>query len=510
MTMNSRVTMFLAAATLALAASAKVGEKGFKNLFFDDQRIFLRENLKRVMGHPEPIAAYQDPVYDTPLCSGWTFRCDDGKYRMAYMVLKDTHVDQSGNVVGADAPKAKLKRVAALALAVSDDAVNWKPNAPHVVSDDTWDLGEIACVVEDTRRERSADERYLALCCTKFIDSEFRHANYLMASPDLVHWRKIPNGVTWHDVGTEPITSCFWNPSQRAYTLLTRPQCGERRVGWSLTKDFRTFTPPQFCMQCGPEDEPMAELYGALGFEYDGWYVALPFLYGNQQLDRQWKGGQGNMVPYLAYSLNGLNYQRVFHEPFFRPSDPKLVALTGRVCPMLWPASTLRDKDGSLLIYAVADGFDHGRFFQARRESWITTWRLREDGFVKLVSENPDNFSRLCTRPNIWRDGELEVNLKCRGIATVMVLEKLNENNQFRTVPGFHHHDCENFVGDSTRWTPKWKKRTLSELKGKNVAFEVKFWDGELYSISGDMTPVMYVQQEQYLRLGKDPFRPGW
>ena len=495
-----------------LGASAAVGEKGFKNLFFDDQRLFMRENLRREMGHPEPIAAYQDPDYDTPLMSGQVFKCDDGKFRMVYMVLVDGKVDYQGNVVGADANGPKVRRNVAIALAESDDGVRFRPAKPHLVSDPSWDLGELACVVEDKKAPPA--ERYKALGCTKFLDDEFRHANYIMVSPDLVHWKKWGD-VTWHEVGTEPITSCFWNPSQQAWTLLTRPQCGERRVGWSLTKDFKAYTPPQFCMQCDPEDEPLAELYGALGFEYDGWYVALPLLYGNQPQKTWWKGAEGTMIPHLAYSLNGTNFQRVFHEPFIDGSDEALSALTGRTCPMVWPACARRDADGSLLIYAVCDGFDHGRFFQGRRESWIVTYRLREDGFVKLVTENGNQVSRVCTRENLWRGGELTVNLSCRGMATVAVLVPNNADsrkaNAMRCVAaGYSHNDCKPFVGDSTHWTPTWAGGGLDKFKGKSLTFEIRFWNGEIYSISGDMTPMMYVQARQWDLFKADPYRAGW
>jgi len=80
-----------------LAADANTFANGrrFKHLFFDDQRLFVRENLRRELGRPVPVAKYQDPCYDTPLCLSRVFVCPDGKYRMMFVQtqLLDRGVD---------------------------------------------------------------------------------------------------------------------------------------------------------------------------------------------------------------------------------------------------------------------------------------------------------------------------------------------------------------------------------------------------------------------------------
>mgnify|MGYP003314519110 CR=1 FL=1 len=222
------------------------------------------------------------------------------------------------------------------------------------------------------------------------------------------------------------------------------------------------------------------------------------------------KGRMGTMTPQLAYSMNGLNFQRVFHRPFLCGNDPSLVALTGTKCPMVWPGSVRRDADGSLVLHTVCCGFDHGGFYRANRDTWIVAWRLREDGFVRLVSEDPSKDSVIGTRDTLWRGGELRVNLACRGQATVAVFAPTKPGGLLAPVPGYGHADCEPFTGDSTRWTPTWRGGSLEAFKGRRIAFELRFRDGEAYSLAGNMTPMMWVQVQQYEEACVDPTRPGW
>jgi hypothetical protein len=64
---------------------------------------------------------------------------------------------------------------------------------------------------------------------------------------------------------------------------------------------------------------------------------------------------------------------------------------------------------------------------------------------------------------------------------------------------GFSHEDCIAFEGASTNWTPEFKSgKKISDLEGKTLIFELKFEDGEIYSIYGEMTPVFNVPAARY------------
>ena len=490
----------------------------FKYLFFDDQRLFARENLVRKYGTPELIedAFYRDPNVDMNLSGSCVFKCPDGKYHMIYHGIgDDTNAGGIGNVA-CDAT-GKRKRRAFVCAAVSDDGIHFTPRMtgadscagtpefPNSVSDATWDLGELGCVVED--RKAPAEERYKALMVTSFKDDEFRHRDYLMASPDLIRWHKMPG--TWHQVGTEPIVSCFYNKCYDNFTIICRPDCGERRVGYAETSDFKTFTAPLHCLQVDSLDQPLDELYGMPAFEYDNWYIGFPYLYGGQPQKNWWKGAEGTMHCELAYSLNGKNFQRSLRTPFICGWDQQTIDKFGKVCPIVWPNWMLRKEDGSILVYAQIIPKDHGWLMKSTGESALAVYRLREDGFICLASER-DKTARLATRENIWHGGELTVNIRCSAPATVAVLRPDVQAQTCRPIEGFSHEDCAAFCGDNCRWVPEWKGGKLDSLKGRNLVFEICFGGGELYSLSGDCTPVMFVEARKHELFGTLPTRKGW
>jgi hypothetical protein len=75
-----------------------------------------------------------------------------------------------------------------------------------------------------------------------------------------------------------------------------------------------------------------------------------------------------------------------------------------------------------------------------------------------------------------------------------------------RPLPGYTHEDCIPFSGDSRDFCPVYKSgKTLDELIGKTIVFEIRFTDGTLYSISGDYTDVFNTQAARYRKLGIMP-----
>ena len=80
-----------------------------KQLFFDDNKLFGRDNVVRKYGRPELISVYNDGVCSTDYCTGNVFRLDNGKYRMLYY-------GHSNEFSGKK-----------LFSAISDDGVNFMP-----------------------------------------------------------------------------------------------------------------------------------------------------------------------------------------------------------------------------------------------------------------------------------------------------------------------------------------------------------------------------------------------
>ena len=166
-----------------------------------------------------------------------------------------------------------------------------------------------------------------------------------------------------------------------------------------------------------------------------------------------------------------------------------------------------------MLIYATASLLEHGPAFSATESvGRIYVYSLRKDGFICLGSDDKECESVVAVRENLWNGRELSINL-CAKKATVAVyktnkVENVGMNALAFTelVPGFSHEDCIPFNGDSKEWIVKYKNgRTLDELKEYTLAFEVKFYDGEIYSISGDMIPLFNTEGERYRTLKKLP-----
>lgn len=232
------------------------------------------------------IEVYQDPWLDTSISDAFVFQRPDGKYHMIFQGFADSPVCVNDENVAETAGQSRVCRKDFVAAAISDDGVHFTPRLtgnescknnppfPHSVSDGDWDMGELGCVIEDP--DAPADERYKALMSSAIKDSEQCYCvdEYLMASGDLIHWHRIPD-VLWHKVGTEPIISCFRNKIYDNFTIICRPDWGQRRVGFVETKDFRKFTEPSHCLQVDSLDEPLAELYGMPAFEYDNWYIGM-------------------------------------------------------------------------------------------------------------------------------------------------------------------------------------------------------------------------------------------
>ena len=240
-----------------------------KIFFFDDEKLFGRDNVCRVYGRPTlvPDSIYSDGVISTDYGSLSVLRCDDGKYRMIYM----GRAIETGEM--------------GCFMAISDDGVHFTPENVAAKVDLPGRLfnhellklspeAEIGTVIED--RLAPPAERYKMLVC----DGDFgalRIKTPLYVSPDLYHWSRVPD-VEWGG-GNEPLAGAFYNEHRGCYTIIRRPFWGVRRAGYSETTDWRTYSEFTPCIQCDAVDEPLAEIYGMPSFAYEGVYIGFVHLY---------------------------------------------------------------------------------------------------------------------------------------------------------------------------------------------------------------------------------------
>ncbi len=477
-----------------------------KILFFDDDLLYERENVMRGLGTPEFVrdAVFSDGKTVTPLATPWVFRLPDGRYRMVYQGL------ERGNLSN--------RR---LYGAVSADGMHFTPEdysgfldiPDRFAANEIFRVGggdgeEVGTIFEDfcATSPESRFRMILTLCVGNGPTPETSHycKSVFYVSPDLIHWRRETEAE--NPLRCEPMMSAFCNADTRRMTLVNRPWWGVRKAGILETGDWKTFSDYTVVLQADSLDTPLAELYGMIAFAYDGMYIGLPHIYDGALPGLNPKYFGGTMKPQLAYSYNGRNWFRSIRKPFLSGCPEDDASRRNDPRPMVWATGNARDADGNVLLYAAATKMEHGpAFHDPKSEADIFVYRLRKDGFVCLRTRDASRESAVATRQIVWHGGPLHININaCR--ATVALFETTRVWGQPEPIAGFGHADCVPIEGDCADWTPAWRDgRAAAELSGRVITAEIRFTDGELYSISGDMTTVFGTQANRYLAGGGLP-----
>ena len=170
--------------------------------------------------------------------------------------------------------------------------------------------------------------------------------------------------------------------------------------------------------------------------------------------------------------------------------------------PILW----------NIYFYCSASEYEHGPAFRQPGKGMVLVMRLRADGFISLVAESADEPAVLATREKVWHGGELHVNLRAKRATMAVYCSSETENlggnvlGISHLIEGCAHEDCVPFEGDSTDWVPQFKSgKTLDSLTGKTLVFELRWEDGEVWSLSGNYTDVFNTQAARYRKFGVLP-----
>lgn len=466
-----------------------------KNLFFDDNKLFGRDNVVRKYGKPEMVAVYNDGVTSTDYPCVFSFRLDNGKYRLLYFAK------------GKDFEGMKLFS------AISDDGINFSPEQLYDLSENpekkfshevmTLIEGqEVAYIYEDKYCD-NPDERYKLLMGDGSDMANLQINDTVYTSPDLINWN-LKEGCIWGD-GTEPLTSVFYNKKHKTHTIIERSFWGVRYAGYKETKDWETFTKYQPCVNVDSLDERLAEVYGMYAFEYDDMYIGLVQLYRGLNSEYNAKFSNGIIDTQLAYSLDGRYWLRSLREPFISGVDCDW----DTKYKMVWVPGMIRCDDGSVNFYASASEFEHGQGFGNLGSGKILVFKMRCDGFISLSTDKKDEEASVITREKVWHGGNIHVNLKAEKATMAVYLSGQNVMvggnvlGASAVIEGFTHEDCVEFSGDSTDWEPQYKSgKKIADLAGKTLVFELKFTNGEVFSFSGDFTDVYNTQAARYREFG--------
>lgn len=450
-------------------------------LFFDDYRLFGRAGTERAYGVPELAAVYTDPLFSTDYPSPFVVK-KDGRTFMLYM------------------GKHRETKQAALLAAVSDDGIHFVPwDTTEIEIENRLSINELMPLWRDKEPfgliecpEASADERYKMILTDCEYGRRFEVFAYVLASPDLLHWHRCGGEIPgW---STEPIGGIFRNEQKGGYTILHRTTWGNRDVGYTDTKDFVSFSPYELCMRQDSLDAPLDEIYGMPAVPYAGMFIGFPCIYTDNAPSRCVKFNPGNTYPQLAYSWDGHHWQRSLRTSFL-PDYHGQPSLS-------WLMSAQTEENGDILLYAAHSDEAHGVAFSSNKTGVIRVYRLRKDGFIRLTAG--EKTATVITREWIFGGGELAVNLSAE-YATAAILTTDEEDTRFvdvlgrgRPVPGFDHGDCEPFSGDSTAWVPHFSGGSLDRFRDKTVLIEIRYRNGDLYSLSGALTPITSAAAGRY------------
>lgn len=443
----------------------------YTQLFFDDSRLFGRAGTTREFGTPTLAREYRDPDFSTDYVSPWVLR-RGSEYVMLYMGVQ-----------------RESKRHALLA-AVSDDGLCFRPldctsvELPERLADhqimEFQPSEEVLTVYEDPLATEG--ERYRLILTALDWGERFGATGSVYSSPDLVHWKKTLAEIP--GFASEPIGGAFYNAERGCTTVIHRRTWGCREAGYQDTVDFRDFSPFELCMRQDSLDAPLDEVYGMPAFSYAGMYIGFPILYSENAASRRAKFNPGNIYPQLAYSWDGHHWQRSLRKSF-------LPDYKGQPS-MFWLTSMQSLPDGQIALYATHTDEPHGVAFHTNKSGVVRIYTLVKDGFIGLEA---DGDATVTTREFLYHGGDIQINLDA-GYATCAIFDSTGENgdaNLFgegHVVPGFDHTDCTPFSGEATAWVPSFSGGALERFKGRTILVEVRYRQGTLRSISGDLTPL--------------------
>lgn len=440
-------------------------------LFFDDSRLFGRGGTTRTYGTPALACEYSDPAFSTDYCSPWVLRVD-GQYVMLYM---GTH---------------RSSKQHAVLAAVSDDGLHFVPLdctdvplANRLSDNEIMPLAageEPLTVYDDPAAPPSC--RFRMIMTRLDWDVRFGAYGSVLSSPDLIHWTE-----TLHEIpgfASEPVGGAFYNEARGCTTIIHRRTWGFREAGYQDTADFVHFTEHEVCLRQDSLDDPLDEIYGMPAFSYAGMYIGFACLYTDNQPSRCTKFAPGNTYPQLAYSWDGHHWQRSLRQSFLPEyrGQPSL----------FWLTSMQPLPDGSLALYGTHSDEPHGTAFHENKTGVIRVWTLRRDGFIGL---HADDDATVTTREFLYHGGDIRINLDA-SCATCAVLDSTGLNGDVNVfgsghpVPGFDHGDCAPFSGSDTDWVPSFSGGSLDRFIGKTILIEIRYREGTLWSVSGELTPL--------------------
>ena len=470
-----------------------------KQLFIDDYVIQRMDHVKRMLN--PAVKAPNNPIIeaDRPWESNY-LRCNqvlydpkDGLFKMWYTSYREfrgtkdagdgyrTQWSRDGDGYARERvpdpyhyfndPNGSLQ---AFCFATSKDGFNWeKPNLGKVEFQGSRDNNILPPGTrfpnmldpnekDPSRRYKSAADDY------KYHGYHFGRIN-LYHSPDGIEWTTAPENREM-DISDKqgrwgPNSFMGWDPIKGVYVthiescLHRRCPLGKRITGRSESPDFIRWSEVETIMIPDDRDAPDVEFYAFPAFTYEGIYIGVPWIFQTTE---------GLHYPQLAFSRDGITYQRPFREALVKLGDHG-------------------DFDETTL-YLRNPFFQNGRiWFYYSGGNWrgpeplydrgdkqlfaIGLATLPEDGFVSLIAGKLDP-GKVLTRVITFTGNRLYVSMQAAkhtwgaGPAQVKV-EILNSAHT--PISGFTLQDADNLDSTGKHLVTWGGKSDVGHLGGKPV-----------------------------------------
>jgi hypothetical protein len=489
--------------------------RGNRQLLVDNLVIEHMDNLQKVLHQPTKHEANPVLIPDRP----W-----EGNRAMGVAVIRD---EEAGHY------KLWYRAESGwMAYATSDDCIYWdKPNLGIRESDGSKDnnLVELARVGDEVVNYRwdgnviddplEADParryKYFGVCPRPVFGI------YVAFSPDGIRWEGRPQPVL--DSSNEPAladkNSLMVDTARGRYVGITKREMvnpfGRGDYGMihrcqcvTFSDDFETWTDPLLALRPDDRDPPEMQVYGMMGFNYEGMYLGLA--------DMFWSGETGprerTIDIQLVCSRDAETWWRAGDRQTFIPTggegswDPYLVI------PLTSPPVEMNDE----LWFFYSGSAQRHRYALAehrRREPWSAPGhpedpplapgaprtamgiaRLRRDGFVS-VDAGPDG-GRLLTKPLVFEGEYLRVNADARrgSIRAELFEAKRVEGLATRNsaamnwaieepLPGYSLEDSIPLETDTTDGVLRWRDSGgIGQLSGRYIVIRFHLADASLYS----------------------------
>ena len=411
------------------------------------------------------------------------------------------------------------------AFAESADGITWEKPELGLIEIRGTKMNNLAMtdlcwinIIEDPRSD--ADERYTMLYFGRgaakpgafrgWLAGDGAWGWCLASSPERLRWQPHADNPVYTDAG-DAGSLLGWDERQQQYVAYLRPWAHSwvesgtghdaktvptdqfmeqypycRMIGRTVSDDLVHWSTTQTVIGPDGVDSPDSEYYSMPVLPYQGWYVGLLYMLHAEPGDPNRPRKQGLMDTRLAFSRDGITWQR--------PDDRQpLIARGARGewdMGMVGPNQGLIEKDGKIWLYYSGMTGEHretkayrkagknaGLFAMGRLNSGIGLAWLRQDGFVSL--DAGDEPGVIATRAEQLDNGELVINAVTAADGYVAA-EIISVDGPPAT--GYSAADCDRFVGDEVAHRVTWRGRGAAELSAGTYSLRFVLRNASLYS----------------------------